>query len=80
MFAALSENSAFFEERVNLFMMLAPAVTVTYAGDVVQEAARNETLINILKGLGPEVMTKPNIDGSVSSAFFKIAPVKFGIG
>ena len=60
MFAALSENSDFFRERVNLFCMLAPCARVDRCqGSTIRSMADNSTVMKMMRKMGPEMLPEP---------------------
>lgn len=81
MFAAISLNPEFFKERLNLAVMIAPAVTVhNCTADLLKDNADSEKLLSILKKMGPEMLPNPQIEGKLSATFQKIlGHGKFGI-
>ena len=73
MFVALSLNPDFFKDKINLAIMLAPVATVhNSTAKVLQDSAQNESLIEFLRKIGPELLPSPHVDGKISSSFMKI--------
>ena len=54
--------------------MLAPVARVDRcSAKVLKDQAENENLIKFMMSIGPEMFPKPNVDGSVTSAFMKVS-------
>jgi len=72
MFSALAEDSEFFRERVNLFIMLAPVTRVDRCmNNPIRKAAENSTLLKMLKLMGPEVLPEPQVSGKFMSGLLR---------
>ena len=73
MFSALCSNSDFFRDKINLAIMLAPVACIhNSSSKTVQDLAKNDNIIAFIERLGPEILPCPQIDGKISSSFFKI--------
>ena len=60
MFSALSENSEWFRERINLFVMLAPVTRVDrIMNPTLKSLIENTTALKMLKKMGPELLPEP---------------------
>jgi pimeloyl-ACP methyl ester carboxylesterase len=72
-FSALSEDSEFFRERVNLFIMLAPVARVDRAtNSTMRSVADNKTAIKVLKKMGPCVMPDQQVGGKFMSGLMRL--------
>ena len=72
MFSALAEDCEFYRERVNLFIMLAPVARVDRCmNSTIRTTAENSTLVKVLKKLGPEVFTEPQVSGKFMSGLLR---------
>lgn len=81
MFAALCDNQEFFKNKLNLAIMLAPVARVDrMTSATLQKLKDNENARAFVEKLGPEVMPSPNVEGKISSGFFKATGLaSFGV-
>lgn len=81
MLAALATNLPFFKERINLCVLLAPVARVDrLTSSTLQGLKDTENAVAFVERLGPEILPTPNVDGKISSGFFKVTGAsKFGI-
>lgn len=78
MFAALSENLAFFKERLNLAIMIAPTAHIhNCTSRVVKKTVSSSSCSKILEKLGPEILPKPVVTGRISAGFNRLPGVAY---
>lgn len=75
MFAALSENNAFFRGKINIAIMLAPVTRVDrLTSSAIQRLKENESLLALMER-NPELFSSAQTEGMFSSGFFKITGI-----
>lgn len=72
MFSALSEDSDWFRERINLFIMLAPVARVDRCQTALKSMAENNTVLKMVKKMGPEFMPSPQVGGKFMSGLMSL--------
>lgn len=73
MFSALSENSDWFRERINLFIMLAPVARCDrLANPTLKSFSENNVVLKMLKKMGPELMPSPQVGGKFMSGLLAL--------
>ena len=69
MFAAMCENSDFFRERANGFVMLAPILRIQNLRSPRIQKIKNDTkIVKAAQAIGPEIMTTANASDPVKGA------------
>jgi hypothetical protein len=60
MFAALIDNSQFFNSRINLCIMLAPVARIkNLSASVIQKSKNFHTGVSVIESIGPEILSSP---------------------
>lgn len=73
MFAALSQNTKWMRERIQLFIAVAPVARVGKAnGEHIKSFSNNKLLLACVEKFGPELMPEPNVDNNLKKTFLKI--------
>jgi hypothetical protein len=82
MFAALCNDLAFFKDKINLAIMLAPVARLDrLTSTTLQNMKENENVSAFAERIGPELLPNPQVDGKISSGFMKATgALKFGVG
>lgn len=82
MFCALAENFAFFKERINLFIALAPVVRVdSCSSGIIKKMKDNDLLEKTLKKLKVfEMMPSSGKNNAAASFFHKMMPELGNLG
>ena len=73
MLSALSEDAEFFRERINLFIFLAPvARTDRCSAKTVRSMADNQTVMKLMRKMGPEMMSEPQVGNKFMSGLLSV--------
>ena len=73
MFSALSENSEFFRDRINLFIMLAPCCRVDRcSGTTIRSMSESASVVKLLKKMGPNLLPEPQVGSRFMSGLMRV--------